>query len=186
MYFFEEAMVRLFRKKNFFKEYGLDLAYEFETYKHVGRDYGDRKMANRGWIFNILRWRRKRRNQKRKQYKQCDRYSEWKNHVEGTLAVGKNDYDNMLHFLYEKKNAAERGVEGVKCILIPLYIAIIALLSTLSEINIFGTDEKLLFFTTLVATIIGITAHALQSAAKEIAFYKDFIEIAEEKAKRFK
>ncbi len=46
--------------KTKYKPYGFDEKYEFRTYKNIGRDYGDRKIADMGLVGNIKRFFRKK------------------------------------------------------------------------------------------------------------------------------
>lgn len=54
--------------KTKYKPYGFDEKYEFRTYKNIGRDYGDRKIADMGLVGNIKRFFRKKMNRKQKKY----------------------------------------------------------------------------------------------------------------------
>lgn len=51
-------------KDTYFKPYGINIEYEYKTYKFVGRDYGNRKSANLGWLGNFKRFLRKMNEEK--------------------------------------------------------------------------------------------------------------------------
>lgn len=56
-------------KKNYYRPYCIDIEYEFNTYKYVGKDYGTRKNANLGWLLNCKRFCRKCKNKGEKNIK---------------------------------------------------------------------------------------------------------------------
>lgn len=46
--------------KKYFRPYDYDLDFEFKTYQCIGRDYGNSKTANQGWICNLKRFLERR------------------------------------------------------------------------------------------------------------------------------
>ena len=171
-------------KSKYFQPYGLDIKYEINTYKHVGMDYGNRKMANLGLRSNCKRFIRKSIiNRKEKFYKKCDTYTEWKEHVKEILPKGSNNCEDMLHWLYEKRRKAENLLEAIKAILIPVYIAYLSIV-----ISIFSIDSgegannsgRILFFVILVLMIVMISAIVLRDAKRKENFFIDVIHIVED------
>ena len=160
--------------KNRFMEYGLDLQYEFKTYKHVGKDYGNRKIANKGWIKNFRRfWRKSIVNKKEQKYKFCNTYSEWRDHVKGLIPKKSEYYDNFLHFLILEKKDAETFLETIKVILIPIYIAMCGMTSVFPLNDTFSVIAIMLI-------IVGFSTGFIYYAKKNVEFYEDFIEIVKE------
>lgn len=171
------------KKKKYFRPYGLDLKYELNTYRQVGRDYGNRKTAHKGLLLNFMRWRRKRKNRKEDKYKFCNTFSDWKRHVQKILPTHIRNYEDMIHYLHKQKSEAEDKLEEVKSLLIPMYIAMIALDGVFlgpekskSEYNFFYVIVSLLI-------IVFISVSRLWKAKTEVDFYHDFIEIAEKMKK---
>ncbi len=180
-------------KNKYFQPYGLDMQYEYKTYKYVGMDYGNWKVANLGLVLNVKRFVRKYiTNKKEKQYKKCDSYTEWQTHVKEILPSGLNNYEDMLHWLYRERRGAESFLEGIKAILIPIYIAFLGIMEFVTPISSFqeGTGSFdvnlpngghiwlyiiLLFMIMIASTIV------LGEAEKKVSFYVDFICIVEEK-----
>lgn len=162
-------------KSKRYKPYGLDLEYERKTYKHIGLDYGDRKTADIGWLFNFSRFLRKKKNMKQKKYAFCNTYSEWEIHVKSILPKRKYcNYDDMCKWLNNVKNSAESDLEVIKSVLIPVYIALF------SMYELFMTDivtNKLdVMIVTLVIAVFASTV-ILYNAINKVQFYKDFIDV---------
>ena len=168
-------------KKEFFKAYNLDMEYEFQTYKKVGLDYGDKNNAHLGRIFNFERNKRKEDNSEEKQYKFCNTYTEWKRHVNEVLAMQISNYDDLLHYLYLKRDRAEHLLEAVKCILIPLYIAAIEIFKAIADIYKGGNEVKIIYYVICLLMIAGASTTVLIDKMKKVEFMRDFISIAEEK-----
>ncbi len=172
-------------KNKYFVEYKLNIAYEINTYKHVGRDYGDRKTANLGWYFNCKRFARRIINKREKKYKICNTYTEWKAHVIDAIPKDRYIYDDMVHWLYKQKRYAENYLDAIKAILIPLYIAIIGIKeffeSTDSEkFEKIPHNQKIGLFIFAIFFIIFLSTKILWSAQEKVQFFEDFICIAEE------
>ena len=160
-------------KKECSKKYGLNLKYELETYRHVGKDYGDRKNANRGWLFNFIRFLRKKFNQKEKRYKFCNTYSEWKRHVKEIIPKNICNYDDFLHFLILERKDAETYLETFKIILIPIYIAMFGMN------KLFPMDNPVTAIGTII-TIAGFSSCIVYFEKKKVEFYEDLIEVVKE------
>lgn len=164
-----------------FMEYYLDMEYEFRTYKHVGWDYRDKQEAC------LEGKKRKKENKKKEQYKSCKTYTEWKQHVNNALPMRISNYDDLLHFLYLKQYRAEHLLEAVKCILIPLYIAVIGLIESIMDLLGCGVEViiiKIICYVFLLVLIAGVSTAVLIDKMKKVEFMRDFISIAEEKIKR--
>lgn len=182
-------------KSKYFQPYGLNLQYEFNTYKHVGMDYGNCKTANLGCFLNLMRFNRKYiTNRKETSYKVCDTYTEWKYHIEEILPKGFYNYDDMLNWLHGEKRREERLLEAIKAILIPMYIAflgIIEFVEPFSAISVEGGSiemmvyniVKMLFFIIIMLIVVIVSAKALRDAEEKVDFYVDLISIAEEERK---
>lgn len=162
--------------KNRFMEYGLDLQYEFKTYKYVGKDYGDRKIANKGWIKNLCRfWRKCISNRKEQKYKFCNTYSQWQNHVIEVVPKGINNYNDLLHWLISEKRETELQLETVKIVLLPILLAILGLESILTN-----TDVAIVF---VVVIAVGRSTYLIYDAMKKVVFYDEFIALLENENK---
>ena len=182
-------------KRKYFQPYGLDMRYEFNTYKHVGMDYGNRKTANLGWFLNLMRFNRKCiTNRKEKNYKVCDTYTEWKRHIKEMLPNGSDNYEDMLHWLHREKRREERLLEAIKAILIPVYIAFLGIIQFVEPFSVISVEDgsiemmvynvvKILFFIIFMLIIVIVSAKALRDAAEKVDFYVDLISMAEEQRK---
>lgn len=165
--------------KNEFQAYNINEKYELKTYHYVGKDYGNRKTANRGWILNIRRWFRRKINKKENKYKFCDTYLEWKNHIKEVFPVQNScEKENFVHWLEQKRRYAKGELEAVKIILIPLYIALLSIddffMKKNLEINSTGK------FGPLVVVLV-ISLVYLENARLKKEFYEDLLDITEEK-----
>lgn len=166
-------------KKTKYTPYGIDLDYEFKTYKNVGKDYDDYTSTKIKFSPNLLRYYRKKNNKDNKKYAHCKTYTEWKNHVNTILYKDINNKEDLLHFLYRYENSKKYKLEIEKIILIPLYFIIITSFNyiTNNQLN-FGTQW---FFETFIILLVAIYSTVdLTDAMEKIDFIKDFIEIAEE------
>ena len=163
-------------KRKYYKPYGFDMNYEFNTYRNVGKDYGTRKDANLGLLLNIRRYIRKCiKNKHQKVYKFCHTYTEWENHVKSIIPYDSANYDDMLHWLYRRRRDAECILEATKAILIPIYIALLGI----KEIS--GLDLNIIEYLCMIVVVVIASIVALDEAKEKVDFYEDFIEIVEMK-----
>lgn len=169
-------------RKQRYTPYFFDIQYEKRTYKHIGKDYGDCRTANRGLIRNFLRWYRKRiYNRKELKYKFCNTYEEWKLYLFEKKFCNTYDKQNMIKFLNVQKRFYEKIFEAVKTVIIPIYIALYsvgiaamdkfsaeieATESEVREINLFC----MIFMTVF---IVIISSNWIFQHKSDIYFYQD-------------
>lgn len=163
--------------KKYFKPYGIDIDYEYETYKNVGRDYNGISQ-----IGIIKKWKKQRRKVKYP-YEVCDTYSVWKEHVEIVLQRTFTNYEDMIHWLYQKRNNAKAYLDMAKTILIPIYIAILSF-SDLFFASPLGGVAKLIVMSAICGMIIYFSVKIVSEAEEKVDFFNDFIKIAEEKTNK--
>lgn len=156
-----------------YKPYGFNERYEYRTYKNIGRDYGNRKYANMGLIYNAERFLRRKINTKEKSYAMCDTYLQWKKYVEKNLEKNLTDNENYMHWLIKQQRHYKERLEAIKVILIPLYIFILTILLEGAQYN--GTQ---ILVVTIFAEII-MCVSVMKDTSK-CSFYGDYIEVIEE------
>lgn len=160
--------------------YGMDMEFEYRTYKYVGKDYGDYTSVNLGLIRNIIRFVRKKRNQKQKKYIFCNTYTEWENHVKQVVKKDIINSIDLLHWLYRKKNASIQLLEATKAVLIPIYIAMLSITNVvIGKFENYSYIFITLLYGMLAMIIAYFSAVYLRKAYEEVNFYNDFIKIAE-------
>lgn len=168
-------------KKKYFKPYEIDIEYEQKTYKYVGRDYGDIKSANLGSFFNLIRFFRKRRNQKKEKYEFCNTYTEWESHVKKVVKKDIVNSNDLIHWLYSKRNIEKQILEAVKTIFIPLYLAVFTTPYFYGiKPESYGTSIIVGGIIIVSSLIILVCFKLLYDAYERVNFYNDFIRIAEE------
>lgn len=165
-------------KKKKYVPYGLNMEFEYQTYKRVGLDYGERKNADLGMLRNMGRFGRKHLNKSEKKYAFCNTYTQWKKHVEDILPEAISNDEDMLHWLYKKRNDAMNFLEEIRNILIPIYIAILALMEPFWEGGELG---RLIMTIILMFILVWISSYALRDAKDRVDFYEDFINIVKNK-----
>lgn len=164
-------------KRQYFEPYGIKINYELKTYKLVGKDYGDSQTASMGLIANLRRRYRKWRNRKQKIYAFCDTYTEWESHVKRILNKNIINSNDLLHWLYYKRNYEQQFLEAVKTVLIPIYIALITLTNFFVEIS--GREYNILTILSVIILIVLASSKYLYEAMDKVSFHDDFIKIAE-------
>lgn len=164
-------------KKRCFKPYGIDKTYELETYRHVGRDYGNKKNANLGWAFNIRRYIRRKINRNQERYAVCHTYTEWENHVKSVINHNIINSNDLIHWLYQQRDWAVRSLEVEKLILVPIYVTLLSLI--IVESGELSFAARLILFLILAGIIILVSVDCFFKAFVEVSFYNDFIKIAE-------
>lgn len=164
-------------KQKYFRPYGINESYELETYRHVGRDYGDKKNANLGWTLNFKRYQRKWKNRNQKQYAVCHTYTEWERHVKTVINHDIINSNDLIHWLYQKRDWAIRSLEVEKLILVPLYVTLLSLFFV--EMGELSLPVRLMLFSFLAGIIILVSVDCFFKAFVEVSFYNDFIKIAE-------
>lgn len=166
-------------KRAEYRPYNLDMNYLFDTYRNIGKVYGNRKYANRGVVFNIIRWYKRLKNRRERRYKNCDVYSEWEKYVKNILGqVPAKNYSDMIHFLIGEKNYYQSLLDGVKSILIPLYIAILGMTGMLLELDRFSGITRYVFSVVLAFVVMYVSLSVLVVTQMKVEFYQDLIGIA--------
>ena len=167
-------------KKKCFKPYEIDIEYEQRTYKYVGRDYGNSKNVSLGFLKNFLRFFRKMRNRKQEKYAICNTYTEWESHVRNVVNKDILNSNDLIHWLYHKRNLEKQILEAVKTIVIPLYLA---MLTTSHFFNIesksYGISDSVGGFIIVIIMVFSVCFSFLYNAYGRVYFYNDFIKIAE-------
>lgn len=167
------------RKKRF-NPYGIDIEYEQKTYKYVGKDYGNSKNTNLGFLGNVLRFSRKMRNRKQEKYAICNTYTEWESHVRNVIKKDILNSNDLVHWLYHKRNIEKQIFEAVKTIVIPIYLTI---LTTSHFYNIesksYGISGSVGGFIIVIIMVFSVCFEFLYHAYGRVNFYNDFIKIAE-------
>lgn len=161
--------------KKKYRPYMIDITYELETYKNIGRDYGNSKTADIGGVFNFFRFVRKFKNRKQTKYRFCNTYSDWEKHMHNVLNKNIINYDDMVHWLIGHRNYAKQRLEAVKAVLIPIYITLISLYKVL-----WGKENDPMI-TVLIPLFITVfaSAYILSDATVKVNFFDDFIKIAQ-------
>lgn len=163
-------------KKEKYMPYGINLKYELKTYKNVGNDYGDRKIADRGIIENVCRFFRKKRNNDEKRYAFCNTYTEWKKHVKSILAPY-CEYENLIHWLMKKIHDEESMLEAIKVVLIPAYLVVLSVYDKFLENK--GTDGMGLLVL-LTSIVVFESTIALFRGIYKVKFYNDYLNVVQE------
>lgn len=161
--------------KKRYTPYGIDIKYECNTYRYVGLDYGNSKNASVGLIRNIRRFVRKIKNRRQSKYSFCNTYSEWEQHVCKVLDENISNYNDLVHWLVGEERRAEKLLEIVKAVLIPIYLMYAEAYTT------FCKDASIVTFVIILFVIIFISGAVLARTLTEVNFYKDFLEVAERK-----
>lgn len=169
-------------KKIDYEPYKLNIDYEFKTYKNVGKDYGDAKNANKGWIQNFLRFMRRWKNREQTDYKFCNTYSDWEKHVQNILNKHILNYSDMIHWLIRKRNIEKTYLDSVKAILIPIYIALIQIYEIFID-NSISRNARLPVVISIIVVVIVFSMIILNGVIEKVNFYDDFIEIAKKMKK---
>lgn len=159
--------------KTKYTPYGFDEKYEYKTYKNIGKDYGDRKIADVGFFENVKRYFRRKTNRKQKQYAMYNTYEQWKKHVKKNIERYPLSIENYKHWLIKQQRYYQERLELIKIILIPLYIFMLTVLAEQEKSSI-----QLLYATILAETMMCLL---VMNDTKKSLFYKDYIEIMDEK-----
>lgn len=166
-------------KRAEYRPYNLDMNYLFDTYRNIGKVYGNRKYANRGVVFNIIRWYKRLKNRSERKYKNCDTYSAWEKYVKNIFQqIPAQHYSDMIHFLIGENNYFQGLLDVVKCILIPLYIAILGMAGILFDLECFDGIAQYVFGIGLALIVMCVSLSILVVTQMKVEFYQDLIRIA--------
>lgn len=134
--------------------YGVDLGFEFRTYKNVGRDYGKAVSVER--------------------YTVCDNYDEWKKHVKKLSGkMDQKNLENFSHYLKAKKRDAEKTCQSFELLLIPVSLSFLSLLEVPVKA---GSGENFARFVLLIGFSV-LYAMLTINQKNEKEFFEDFIEV---------
>lgn len=157
------------KKRTFYVPYNFDGRYEIKTYSNVGKDYGDSKTANKGFLFNFFRFYRKVKNNDELQYKRCDTYSDWKSYIEGKYEDVKNV--DFHKYLYMRRRQAKQSAELIKAIVVPVEVAILSLVfKENTNIDIWVVSAAALFLCIFLS-------YEISNYNEEENFYEDCINV---------
>lgn len=165
-------------KRQKYKPYNLDITYEQKTYNHIGKDYGNRKTADKGIMRNFARWFRKWiYNRNEKHYKFCHTYGEWVEYLNSRdICIGADDRQDFLKYLMLRKRSAEIILEIEKVLVIPIYIAFFSILP-----SIYGMDKITLLHAVIILwMVVLLSICILYNASQEVYFLQDYIAYLEE------
>ena len=85
------------------------------------------------------------------------------------------NYKDLIRWLFKRRDSERSSLEAVKSILIPLYIAVLAM----HELLFPGSDDTKMILMLIVILIVELIAlRWLNNAMCRVRFYEDFIEIA--------
>lgn len=168
------------RNKHYFKAYKFEFDYEFNTYQNVGKDYGNRKTANKGWLINLIRWNRKRKNKNDQKYKTCNTYLEWREYVITKIPLKKKDRKNMYHYLLKNRNEARMNLDIAKSIIVPIELAVVSFYVAFCDQDKVNLDAGFVFIIILVTVLM---VKMLSKEIEEVSFYNDYIDIFDENDK---
>ena len=161
-------------RKQRYTPYFFDFKYEKRTYEHIGKDYGNRRTADRGWICNFLRWYRKRiYNRKESKYKFCNTYEEWRSYLLEREFGNAYDKQNMIRFLCKRKKNSEKLFEAIKTIIIPIYIS---LNSGMIEATEAESIKSMFLCMIFILLIIIVSFYFIFTLKNRIYFYTDYID----------
>ena len=128
------------------------------------------KTADKGWILNVYRYLRKKRNKNNKNYFSCNTYSEWKDYILDKVNRNINNYDDLIHFLIRERNRQLINKEAIVIILIPIYISLIA--------TAIGNMELNMLVTVAIIIVIELLAlNGLYNINQKVNFYNDLVEV---------
>ena len=148
-------------KKDKYNPYGFDKQYEFKTYKRIGRDY-----------VKAL--------PKRKRYTTCNTYSEWEKYVINKAPIEILNYGDFIHWLNGQLRVEEIFLEAIKCIMIPVYIALLSISEAIvSEINARYNMPAWKGIVILSIIIVIFSIIILYDSIEKVNFWKDYIKIVE-------
>lgn len=176
-------------KRQKYKPYNLDVEYEHRTYKHIGKDYGNSKTADKGLFRNILRCLRRYLNKDEKYYKFCNTYSEWKEYVKEKLfCTYSANGENISKYLNVKKRKVAILSEVSKVALIPIYIAVFSILPDMFPDETWEQYSTYIGISMIIFIIITVVASMglLNKYNHAENFYQDFIECIENSERQSK
>ena len=154
------------------KPFGIDLNYEFNTYKYIGRDYKEKNM-----LLGAVKFFRKKRNKNSARYYTCETFSEWKKHVRKLIPKQSEKYDDMLGFVQRKKNEASDFLKAVKVILIPIYLGLFACADKMGA-NTLVDYLVFVLIVTVASTLV------LNNSMDKVNFYEDFLQVLKENKRK--
>ena len=167
-------------RKKHFKPYGIDIEYEQRTYKYVGRDYGNSKNLYLGFLKRVMRFSREMRNKRQQKYAICNTYTEWESHVRNVIKKDILNSNDLIHWLYHKRNMEKQILEAVKTIVIPIYLTILTTSHFYNlESKSYGISSSVGGFIIVSIMVFFVCFDFLYNAYGRVNFYNDFIRIAE-------
>lgn len=152
-----------------FNLYNFNYKYELKTHKYIGADYNPRG------IYKLFSWFRKQF----KDYKICNKYTEWKNHAKEQIPTGAENYSNFLHWLVQQKREGEIELFMKNTVLIPIYTVILAEGDRLLPVELEQYDKPI-FMMILLISILIFSMVILYKQKEKNNFWNDYIEITEE------
>lgn len=161
-------------QKQKYMPYFFNYKYERRTYKYIGKDYGNHIIANKGYVRNITRWFRKQLyNKNESKYKFCNTYEDWKRYLLEMPIYSGTDRENAIRYLNNHKRLCEMGLDLIKILLIPIYIAIFSVFMSLAD------GQSVILIMLLPLVIILASAYLIYKETSDACFYSDYIKCLE-------
>lgn len=160
--------------------YGIDLKYQYKTYKNVGKTYQIELKAKNNYFYKILGNMRKFLNKNEKRYKNFDTYSQWKDSIYIEInEIGFINKIDFLHYLLYYSRSKDATCEALGTIVTPIYTIILTMGITLFLTT--DIQESLIkgfmFMAPVVILVLAYLLCKYTDNRKEFYFYKDLIEI---------
>lgn len=108
--------------------YGVDLRFQYRTYKNIGRSHRMEYKARKNIFYKIIYHVRRFHNKNEKYYKDFDTFSQWRGYIyekiNENVFIKKEDFQ---HYLVQKKRNKKIYCDMMGAIITPMYVFLLTL-----------------------------------------------------------
>lgn len=160
--------------------YGMDLRFQYSTYKNIGKSDRIEFKARKNFICKARDYIRKKRNKNEKRYKNFNTFSQWENSICEEICTNRRfDKEDLVHYLKHYKRTEETSCEMIGAIVTPIYIVMLTMGTTLCmNANMPDINGYVKMSFVLLLTLIFLML-MFRRIKTHINFYKDLIMIVD-------
>lgn len=124
--------------------YGVDLEFQYSTYKNIGKSYQIEFKARKKFFYKIVNYIRKFFNKDEKKYKNFDTFSQWKNNIcEEFEKIGAKNKEDFIRYIMGVRRNKEIMCDMIGAVVTPIYVVVLTMGATLfTNFDTLGEDIK--------------------------------------------
>ena len=154
--------------------YGLDLKFEYRTYKNIGETYRIDLKAEVNFLYKIPKIIRSISNKKERKYRNFDTFSQWEHYIHEKFNFEKFiNQEDCVRYLEKSKRCKENVYNMIGAIVTPIYVVMLTMgITILTALNLF---YGFIYMSVILVIVLFVLMVMFSRIKRKIYFLKDFI-----------